>query len=154
MSLQTLNFHWLQYPATVFEAWLKNPMGPADAFVFAFYYPETSGHKTQVQACAFAYSSKNNIYYNPNNPDILAPYEKNVLELSGPLQFSVNEVSSSDLSSLLGPNTGANDFLLFEPVRDPYNRVYYNIQLVQQTANGNVISGTPVSTNPSPPATA
>ena len=154
LSLQTLSFHWLLYPAREVWKWLdQHHHAPAvDFFVFDLYFPASPEAGRPILLCCFAHNPTPG-FYNPDNPDVLLPYESNALLLNGPIQMSVNQISAKVIREILGDNQSDEDYLLFVPNLDMTQRIYYNIFFMKRTATGDVIIGDSVSTNPSPPAT-
>jgi hypothetical protein len=154
LPLSTLSFHWLLYPATVVQKWLKDPAPPTvDYFMFDMYYPAVVDGDRPLYACCFVHNTAPG-YSNAADPDLLTPYESNKLVVNGPLQLSPNLVPAGALSMLLAGRDTDEDYLLFVPTLNTSARVYYVIYNIKRTTAGDVIDGdNPINTNPSPPAT-
>lgn len=149
-NLQPLAFSRLEYSINQVNYWLSQE--GMDYFVFDAYFPGTEDPNRPIYLCCFAQNNEGG-FFNPYNPDVLAPYPGQVLMLAGPLKLTGSVVSVTQMLSILPPGS-PNNYLLFTPVLDAHGQIYYTIQPFYRTATGDVIDSGSINTNPSPPATA
>jgi hypothetical protein len=151
----TITFASLIYDVSTIENLIVNTPN-IDAFVFAFYFPESGN---TLQLVSYAHLGQPADKYIPEY-DILEVYEKGqALTAPGPFKMCDNTVSAADMQTLIA-GTGGNkpDFLIFSPQISDTGYIYYEISTYQNSVGSGKPrrlhgDGDDIFTNPSPPAT-
>lgn len=150
-NLQFLAFFRLEYALDKVRHWLHQDI---DCFVFDSYFPATEDPGRPLYLCCFA--RKGDEYLNAFDPDLLAPYPGEIVQLAGPLKLTANLVMADAMKDFLSKLDDEDNFLIFTPAVDTHGQVYYAISALQHTDTGDTVDtdGGSITSNPSPPATA
>ncbi|MBW4888068.1 hypothetical protein KXQ82_00005 [Mucilaginibacter sp. HMF5004] len=148
----TIKFSWLQYNVSDIES-LMAAHPSMDSFVFGYLFPESGD---ALQLVAYVHLSEVN-KYDPHY-DVLSVYaDEPALSVNGPIQLCDNVLAVEDMRKELVDAHGVKaDYIIFAPIINAANYVYYQLQAYQNGVGGakprRLHEGDDFNTNPSPPA--